>query len=94
MTAASELREQLADTLEAYFEGRSSLSDYLGWEVLFTLEPNRTIAPAAAGDAARLSLLGQEFLMDLRPLEDFEEEGRAVLAKIRTQPAAVDAAAD
>ena len=94
MTAASELREQLADTLEAYFEGRWSLCDYLDWEVLFTLEPNRTIDPVAAGDAAKLSLLGQEFLMDLRPLEDFEEEGRAVLAKIRTHPAAVDAAAD
>ncbi len=88
MTAAGELRAEFADTLEAYFEGRLSLSDYLGWEVLFTLEPNRTINPAVTMDAASLSLLGQEFLMDLRPLEEFEAEGRAVLAKIRTQPAA------
>lgn len=69
------------DVLASYVRGETSVSEYLTWEVEFTTSSDASIDPDLSGNAARLSLLGQEHLMDLRPLSDFDELVSKLLAE-------------
>lgn len=91
MPSATDLRRELADLLKSYVGGDTSISEYLTWEVEFTTSPESAIDPQLAGDAARLSLLGHEYLMDIRPLTDFDNEAEQLLKQLERGSSASEA---
>ena len=95
MSATMDLRLEFTDLLESYLRGDTSISEYLTWEVEFTTSEDAAMDAGLTGEAGLLALLGQEYLMDLRPEDDFAQTARRFLGEL--QPAdsdAVDAAAD
>ena len=92
MATTAAVRQEFTDLIDSYFRGESSLSDYLTWEVEFTISEDAHVDPVLTGQAAGLSLLGHEFLMDLRPLEDFEAEARQFLDQSRSRSSPPEAA--
>ncbi len=92
MSTAADLRQEFTELIDSYFRSETSLSDYLTWEVEFTTSEDANVDPVLTEKAAGLSLLGQEFLMDLRPLAEFEAEAREFLIQARTQASQSEAA--
>ena len=92
MPTTAALRQEFTDLIDSYFRGESSLADYLTWEVEFTTSEDAHVDPVLTGQAAGLSLLGHEFLMDLRPLADFETEARQFLDQPRSRSSQSEAA--
>lgn len=92
MSAATDLRQEFTELIDSYFRGETSLSGYLTWEVEFTTSEDALIDPDLTGQAAGLSLLGHEFLIDLRPLADFETEARQFLDQSRSPSSQSEAA--
>ena len=92
MPSAQELQRELAKVLSSYFDGQTSMSEYLTWEVEFTTSDDARVDPDLAGSAGGLALLGHEYLMDLRPLDDFEQAARRLLDELQLTGATSEAA--
>lgn len=92
MPSPSLVQRELAALLSSYFRGETSISEYLTWEVEFTTSEDANQDQALTGAAARLSLLGQEYLMDVRPLDDFDQAARKLLEELQPSPATSEAA--
>lgn len=92
MPTTTDLRLELAALLESCVRGDTSISEYLTWEVEFTTSADAASDPDLTGEAARLSLLGQEYLMDIRPPTDFSEAARQLLEQLRPSTSSSEAA--
>lgn len=92
MPTTADLRSEFADLLDSYARGGTSISEYLTWEVEFTISEDASLDPDLTGNAARLSLLGQEYLMDIRPQADFDQAAHRLLEQIRPSTAPSEAA--
>ena len=92
MPSALDLQRDLAAVLSSYFAGETSMSEYLTWEVEFTTSNDALVDAELSGNAGRLALLGHEFLMDLRPLDDFEQEARRLLNDLQPTGSTSEAA--
>ena len=92
MPSAQELQRELTKVLSSYFNGQTSMSEYLTWEVEFTTSDDARLDPDLSGRAGRLALLGHEHLMDLRPLDDFEQAARRLLDELQLTGATSEAA--
>ncbi len=92
MQSPNPVQRELAALLLSYFRGETSISEYLTWEVEFTTSEDATLDQTLTGDAARLSLLGHEYLMDVRPLDDFDQAARLLLEQLQPSPAPSEAA--
>ncbi|MXY85625.1 MAG: hypothetical protein F4X58_08335 [Chloroflexi bacterium] len=92
MPSPSDLRREFAELLKSCVDGDTSISEYLTWEVEFTTSAEVSTDPALSGDAARLALLGHEYLMDIRPRTDFHHEAELLLKQLERRSSAVEAA--
>lgn len=92
MPHSTAVRRELAALLSSYLRGETSISEYLTWEVEFTTSEDANVDRNLTGDAARLSLLGQEYLMDVRPLDDFDQAARSLLRDLKPSTATSEAA--
>lgn len=92
MPSPSDLRREFAELLKSCVDGDTSISEYLTWEVEFTTSAEASIDPELSGDAARLALLGHEYLMDIRPRTDFHHEAELLLKQLERRSSAVEAA--
>ena len=92
MPSAQDLQRELATVLSSYFNGETSISEYLTWEVEFTTSADAQVDPDLTGNAGGLALLGHEYLMDIRPLIDFDARARQLLEELRPSTATSEAA--
>lgn len=92
MPSVADLRLELATLLGLYFRGDASISDYLTWEVEFTTSEDAAIDLDFTGQAGQLSLLGHEYLMELRPVDDFEQAARRLLEQLQPTGSTSEAA--
>ena len=92
MPSAQDLQRELATVLSSYFDGETSIAEYLNWEVEFTTSADAQVDPDLSGNAGGLALLGHEYLMDIRPLSDFDDKARRLLEQLRPSPASSEAA--
>ena len=92
MPTAQDLRRELATVLSSYLDGKTSMSEYLTWEVEFTTSEDARVDPDLAGSAGGLALLGHEYLMDMRPLDDFEQAARLLLNRLQPTGSTSEAA--
>ena len=92
MPSAQDLQRELATVLSSYFDGETSISEYLTWEVEFTTSDDATVDSDLTGNAGRLALLGHEHLMDIRPQIDFDQAARRLLEQLRSSTAPSEAA--
>lgn len=92
MVSAQDLQRELATVLSSYFKGETSMSEYLTWEVEFTTSDDAQVDPDLSSNAGGLALLGHEYLMDIRPQSDFDEEARRLLTELQPTGPASEAA--
>lgn len=92
MQSAQDLQQELATVLLSYLKGETSMSEYLTWEVELTTSDDAQVSPELVGSAGGLALLGHEYLMDLRPLDDFEREARRLLHELQPTGSTSEAA--
>ena len=90
MSPNDDVRAELQELARAYIAGTRSLSDILTFEVEYS-DLDLEIDDTLRRQLTWLSLRGNEYLMNMRPLSDFDEVIREVLAE--ADSAAADAAA-
>lgn len=92
MPSPSDLRREFAELLKSCVDGDTSISEYLTWEVEFTTSADGSLDSGLSGDAARLALLGHEYLMDVRPWTDFHHEAQRLLKQLERRSSTLEAA--
>ena len=86
MPIDSEVRNGLAPLLEAYLQGSAEVERILDFEVGYWGVPG--LDSDLQGMPTKLSLIGNEVLMELRPAEDLQLAARESLAVLRSYHAA------
>lgn len=89
MGLSQQVRDELTGLLQAYLAGSCAIDDVLDFEVEYWGDD--ALPSDVQDDLTLLSLRGNEVLMGIRPLENFEDGVREIL--MRTSPPAVSEAA-